>query len=128
MAESGRRNDTKGTKREPVIKQGLSGASIAPEGVSHNSELFGDTVRFWQKRAGRKLGDEDAREIVQNVAGFFDLLASWDAAAGETVPSEPGGTPGTNLAKPEAERPGLPERASPILDSAPARYQWEKET
>jgi hypothetical protein len=32
---------------------------------------------FWQRRTGQTLTDEDARQIVANVSGFFDRLQSW---------------------------------------------------
>jgi hypothetical protein len=35
------------------------------------------TREIWQPRAGRKLTHEDVRQIVENVTGFFSILASW---------------------------------------------------
>jgi hypothetical protein len=35
------------------------------------------TRQVWQPRLGRDLGDEDARQITQNVTGFFGILAEW---------------------------------------------------
>ena len=40
-----------------------------------------ETVRFWQPRYSRPLTPEDARQIVENVTGFFSLLQRWSAAA-----------------------------------------------
>ena len=34
----------------------------------------------WQPRTGRNLTDEDARQINENVTGFFALLAEWSRA------------------------------------------------
>src|SRR5262249_13846820 len=39
------------------------------------------TLDFWQARTSRELTEEDAREIVANVSGFFRLLAEWDRKA-----------------------------------------------
>ena len=37
------------------------------------------TLRLWQPRASRTLSQEDARAIVENLVGFFHVLAEWDA-------------------------------------------------
>lgn len=37
------------------------------------------TLRLWQPRASRALSQEDAREIAENLVGFFRVLAEWDA-------------------------------------------------
>jgi hypothetical protein len=41
------------------------------------------TRQIWQSRLGRDLSDEDARQIMHNVTGFFGVLAEW-ARAGKT--------------------------------------------
>jgi len=38
------------------------------------------TRRLWQPRIGRELSREDARQIAENVTGFFALLAEWSRA------------------------------------------------
>ena len=38
---------------------------------------------FWQRRAGRTLTQEDAR---QNISGFFDFLQSWSRFGAEAGP------------------------------------------
>ncbi len=38
------------------------------------------TRQIWQPRMGRDLTDENAREIMQNVSGFFGVLAEWSRA------------------------------------------------
>ncbi|MER9124424.1 hypothetical protein NKH81_15245 [Mesorhizobium sp. M0959] len=35
------------------------------------------TAQLFEQRTGRKLNREDARQIVENVTGFFRLLAEW---------------------------------------------------
>jgi hypothetical protein len=37
------------------------------------------TMAFWQPRESICLNVEDARETIENVAGFFGLLAAWEA-------------------------------------------------
>jgi hypothetical protein len=36
------------------------------------------TRAFWSRKTGRILSREDAREILTNVTGFFQLLGEWD--------------------------------------------------
>lgn len=38
------------------------------------------TIDFWQPRSGQPLSHENARQIVQNVAGFFRVLNEWAVA------------------------------------------------
>jgi hypothetical protein len=38
------------------------------------------TRDFWQPRTSRHLTEEDAREMAENMSGFFRLLAEWDRA------------------------------------------------
>ncbi|TDR92997.1 hypothetical protein EV668_0242 [Enterovirga rhinocerotis] len=53
------------------------------------------TRQVWQPRLGRDLTDEDARQIMHNVTGFFGVLAEWSraerlAAANDTAtPAKP---------------------------------------
>jgi len=43
-------------------------------------KLLAGTREVWQPRLGRNLGDEDARQIMHNVTGFFAVLAEWARA------------------------------------------------
>jgi hypothetical protein len=36
------------------------------------------TRELWQPRTSRPLTEEDARELAENMSGFFRLLAEWD--------------------------------------------------
>jgi hypothetical protein len=36
------------------------------------------TLDLWRPRTSRLLTEEDAREMADNVSGFFRLLAGWD--------------------------------------------------
>ena len=40
--------------------------------------LIEETRTFWGRKTGRILTYEDAREILTNVTGFFQLLEKWD--------------------------------------------------
>lgn len=69
---------------------------IGMEQRDTEQDLLGETLRVWQPRADGRLTDDDAREIVSNVAGFFRLLAEWDRDARrqescETLPDTDGG-------------------------------------
>ena len=53
------------------------------------------TRQVWQPRIGRDLTDEDARQIIHNVTGFFGVLAEWSrserlaAANDAAAPAKP---------------------------------------
>lgn len=52
------------------------------------------TREVWHSRLGRDLTDEDARQIMQNVTGFFGVLAKWSreerlAANDDAAPAKP---------------------------------------
>ena len=42
-----------------------------------NINLIDRTRKVWQPRIGRNLTNEDARQISENVTGFFAILAEW---------------------------------------------------
>jgi hypothetical protein len=54
--------------------------------LSHaaNDNLKDDLIRrtreVWQPRLGRDLSREDARQIAENMTGFFSVLAEWSRA------------------------------------------------
>jgi hypothetical protein len=45
-----------------------------------NDNLIEPTCEVWQPRIGRDLSREDARQIAENVTGFFTILAEWSRA------------------------------------------------
>ena len=57
-------------------------ANPSPPPRQDRANFLGHTRRFWQERTSRALDDEDAREIVTNVSGFFELLAKWNQGEG----------------------------------------------
>ena len=40
-------------------------------------ELTERTIATWQPRLRRRISNEDAREIAENISGFFTILAEW---------------------------------------------------
>jgi hypothetical protein len=55
-------------------------------------QLIGRTRQVWQPRLGGDLSREDARQMVENVTGFFALLAKWSRAE-PSVPANDTGKP-----------------------------------
>jgi hypothetical protein len=45
-----------------------------------NDNLIDLTRQVWQSRIGRDITDEDARQIAENVTGFFAILTEWSRA------------------------------------------------
>jgi hypothetical protein len=63
-----------------------------------NDNLIDRTRKVWQPRTGRDLTDEDARQIAENVTGFFSILAEWSQAE---MPA-----PANDIGKPAASAGG----------------------
>ena len=59
-----------------------------------NDNVIDRTREVWKPRLGRDLSREDARQIAENVTGFFSLLAEW--SRGEML------TPGNSTGEPSA--------------------------
>ncbi len=51
-------------------------SSVKPSNAA-NDNLIDRTIETWQPRLDRSLSREDARQIVENVTGFFSILAEW---------------------------------------------------
>ena len=45
-----------------------------------NDDLIDLTREVWKPRSRRDLSREDARQIAENVTGFFAILAEWSRA------------------------------------------------
>jgi hypothetical protein len=51
---------------------------LSAEGMRKiQNQLVDRTLEFWQARSSQKLTREDAREIIENVTGFFQVLKKW---------------------------------------------------
>jgi hypothetical protein len=59
-----------------------------------NDNLIDRTRQVWQPRLGRDVSREDARQITQNVTGFFGILAEWSRADKLTAAND-GAAPAT---------------------------------
>ena len=46
-----------------------------------NDNLINRTIALWQPRLRRDLSREDARQIAENVTGFFSILHEWSLAS-----------------------------------------------
>jgi hypothetical protein len=44
-------------------------------------DIIAHTIAFWSERMGEEYSQEDAREMVANVSGFFTVLAEWERRA-----------------------------------------------
>ena len=51
--------------------------------VMDKPDFVQETIEAWQPRSPRALGGEDARQICQNVVGFFEILSEWERASEE---------------------------------------------
>jgi hypothetical protein len=60
-----------------------------------NDILIDRTRKVWQPRIGRDLTKEDARQINENVTGFFTILAEWSQAE-ILAPANDTGEPATS--------------------------------
>lgn len=64
-----------------------------------SDDFLDETLRVWQPHSKKPLNREDAREIVENISGFFRVLRDWaeeDRRAGvkdRTKASLPGHEP-----------------------------------
>jgi hypothetical protein len=55
-----------------------------------NDNLIDQTVALWEPRLQRNLSREDARQIVENITGFFNILAEWSRAEMPTPANDNG--------------------------------------
>jgi hypothetical protein len=59
-------------------RQPGAGAGLFSRQRAVDEALLETTIRLFEKRTGRTLTKEDARQIVENLTGFFQVLAEWD--------------------------------------------------
>ena len=53
-----------------------------------NNNLIDRTIGLWQPRCRRDLSREDARQIVENITGFFSILHEWSRAEKATAAND----------------------------------------
>ena len=83
--------------RRPEARNGAKPAvgSSVKSSPAANDNLIDRTREVWQPRLGRDLSREDARQIAENVTGFFAILAEWSRAEAP-VPANDTGKPATS--------------------------------
>ena len=59
-----------------------------------NDNMIDRTLGLWKPRLGRDLSREDARQIVENVTGFFAVLIEWSRAERRVPALSTGDDPG----------------------------------
>lgn len=59
-----------------VLLRGLQQESVDQE-IIMKPEFLDETIRVWQPHYTKTLTREDAREITENLAGFYRILVEW---------------------------------------------------
>ena len=65
-------------------------AAHASDDNSDLDNLIDETISVWQPYSADLLTREDARQIMQNVTAYFDMLLRWAAEDRERAEQEPG--------------------------------------
>lgn len=65
--------------------------SVLPPGRAIDEAFLDKTIELFQKRTDRNLTREDAREMIENVTGFFRILGEWNRTEQELRNSESSG-------------------------------------
>jgi hypothetical protein len=68
------------TPSRPALQgaQSAKGGSPTFSRSYPSADLIQHTIRVWEPRLRRPLSEEDARQILENVVGFFRVLHGWD--------------------------------------------------
>ncbi len=48
--------------------------------AQYSPEILKQTMSLFERRTGRAISEEDARQAVENVGGFFRVLQEWAEA------------------------------------------------
>jgi hypothetical protein len=63
-----------------------------------SSELIEKTILVFKNQTGRKMSKEDARQAIENISGFFQVLQEWadaeDKGWCDERPDSPAGSEG----------------------------------
>ena len=70
--------------------------------AAETEKLIDSTMRLWQQRMRRDISREDARQIIELVTGFFDVLTEWEQAS-TTAANDHHAASSTTLKSPEAQ-------------------------
>jgi hypothetical protein len=60
-------------------------------------QTINQTLEFWQSRTPIELSRDDARQITENITGFFQVLFEWEAADNRNVLVDPMGRESSDL-------------------------------
>jgi len=71
---------------KPVSK--MKKVPAAPD-VNVDNDFIQETIDFWEKKTGKKFSREDARQMIENVSGYFNTLHRWDIRQKEKEKKEP---------------------------------------
>ena len=65
--------------RRPEVRSGVKPTVSSSVKLLHaaNDNLIERTHDVWKPRLGRDLSTDDARQIAENVTGFFSILIEW---------------------------------------------------
>ena len=68
----------------PWVTRRAAPLTLAPAAAptAANDNFVDRTIALWRHRSGREVSREDARQITENVTGFFSILNDW--SRGET--------------------------------------------
>lgn len=84
-----------GQVRDAATTLGTGERGVGEDAVGgrqrYSEELLKDTAEYWGTRGGREFSREAARQILENLTGFFGILMEWDARSKDGG----GGTGGT---------------------------------
>ncbi len=75
----------------------MSEASEKSEGAAAD-KFLDETIDFWQPLVNRPLSREDARQIRENLTGFFRLLRQWQEVETARVQAAPADGPADKAA------------------------------
>jgi len=71
---------------KPVSKK--KKVPAAPD-VNVDKDFIQETIDFWEKKTGKKFTREDARQMIENVSGYFNTLHRWDMREKEKEKKRP---------------------------------------
>ena len=57
--------------------------------AQHSPELIEQTISIFESRTSRTISNEDARQAVENISGFFQVLQEWAEAESKDGHEEP---------------------------------------
>jgi len=69
-------HEARGAKTFPLT---LTPVTLTPAAASTaaNDNFLDRTIAVWRHRLGREVSREEARQITENVTGFFNILLEW---------------------------------------------------